>query len=79
MKLQKSLSKSALVKSTNFGDDMKSLVRRSNKGFRQSKGNSQLRIRYSESGRTCVVKTVAVAVRGRVQLQMIFDPSYYYQ
>lgn len=41
------------------------------------KGTRQLRVRHTEVGGVCVVKTVVVVTQGRAQLRMAFDPSYY--
>ena len=74
---QQTLSKSALNQSSDIGNCKKSMVTPPNIKRRYPKGRNQHRIRHTEGGGVCVVRTIAIVIQGHVQLQMVFDPSYY--
>lgn len=75
--IQQTIRKSALDGSTKIESNMRSLVTPPTIRRIYPKGKSQLRLRHTEGGGVCVVRTVAVVTQGRVRLQMVFDPSYY--
>ena len=74
---QQILRKSELGNLTNIENEMGSLETPPTTRYCYPKGTSQFRIRYTEGGSVCVVRTVAVVNQGRIQLQMVFDPIYY--
>jgi hypothetical protein len=75
--MQQILRNSVLDGSTKIESNMCSLAPPPSIRNIYPKGSSQLRIRHTEGGGVCAVRAVAVVIQGRVQLRMVFDPSFY--